>query len=132
MNIDQLCDLAKKRAGLTSDRELARRLAVSAGAVNFYRSKRTWPSEDTIIKLAELAEIDAAEAIIELNIWRSKGPEADIYRDILIRLKQTAAAFFLAFIVGIAGQGYVSDAQAKTALTRPVSADAVYIMENIV
>ena len=117
MTIDELCDLAKERAGFRSDRELAKALGLNPSSVNFYRSKKAWPSETVVISLAKFAELDPDACVIELNIWRSKGPEAEIYQSILSRLKQTAAAFFLAFIVGVTGQVYVSDVQAKTAPT---------------
>ena len=119
MNIDEMVDRAKEYSGCKSDRELARKLGISQTAINYYRTKRSWPSEDYIIRIAHLARIDPAEAVVMLNIWRAKGPELEVYQKILSRLRQTAAALLVALAVGVAGQGYVSEVQANTGFERP-------------
>lgn len=88
--IDQYCDLAKDRAALASDRQLSRRLGFSTNSVTQWRTKRTWPSDDTMRRLADLAGMDQEQALIDLNIWRSEGPTRAMYEHIATVLAAAA------------------------------------------
>src|SRR3990167_10061762 len=93
MTIDDYMDAARARHGLNSDRQLARQIGLSAPSVNSWRTKRAWPDDETMVRLADLAGIDLERALTDLNHWRA-GPKArPIYERILARL--TAALIVL-------------------------------------
>ena len=72
-------DAALRVQNIESDRQLAFRLEQSAGNVYMWRSKKTMPSDDTIVKLAQLGKKDVCKALIDLNIWRSEGNSKNTY-----------------------------------------------------
>lgn len=65
-------DKAIVRYGLTGYNNLARELGLNKASVSYLRSGKNLPSEETMIKLAELAGLPKEEALIDLNLWRSK------------------------------------------------------------
>jgi len=100
--VDDYVDAARAALKITSDRELSRRLSLSPASVNQWRTKRSWPADTTMIRLAELAGVDPAEALLELNQWRSDSATVrDVYDRIAHRLAATAASIIVAF--GVAG-----------------------------
>lgn len=134
MDIIEICDRAKEYSGCKTDAALARKLGISQTLIYFYRTKQQFPSATVMIRLAKIAKLDPDACVILRDIWKSKGEETEVYNSILSRLRQTRptiAAILIALFAGIAGQTYVSDAQAKTAPARPAEAGTVYIMENI-
>lgn len=76
--IDQYIDAACERARLT-DRQLGKYLGKSHATVSHWRTKRTWPADETMIALAEVAGMDPEQALIDLNIWRSTGEARRVY-----------------------------------------------------
>jgi hypothetical protein len=88
MTIDMYCDLAIERNCLKSDRELSKALGFSGSDVSNYRRKRVWPSDITMIILAELAGLPAEIALIKLKIWQnSEACVREVYQRILTRLQ---------------------------------------------
>ena len=76
VTVDWYLDRAKERAGLKSDRELNRILGCSSIVVSSWRRKMSWPSDDNMVQVAELAGVDPAQALIDLNTWRTKSGKA--------------------------------------------------------
>lgn len=82
---------AIKRYGLTGYNNLARELELNKATISFFRSGKALPSETTMIKLAELAGLPKEEALIDLNLWRSKDkPEL---QKIWLRLSKMIGCF---------------------------------------
>ena len=80
MNIQQLLDLARVGARVSSDRALAQRINLrSIGNISYWRSGKGLPSEDYVIKLCELAAIKPELGLIHLNIWRTEGGARTTY-----------------------------------------------------
>ena len=101
--LDNYLDRARQAAGLTSDRQLAIRLGKDAGTVWQFRHGRAWPSDETMLTLAAIAGVAQAEALLELNRWRTEGTAAAaVYRD-LARKIAGAGAVVLAFGLGLVG-----------------------------
>lgn len=100
MFIDEYLDRVKKKNNLTSDRQIAPMLGVGFTAPSQWRTKRAWPSDDTMEKLAIMAGLDAEKALIELNIWRSQGQAKSAYENVLKRLNNVAVSI-LAFVASI-------------------------------
>ena len=76
LTIDDYIDRAKSIQNMGSDNKLAKELGISSPSLNQYRSKRSWPSDATMIKLADLCDLDRGQALMFLNIWRSKDQTA--------------------------------------------------------
>lgn len=77
---------------LKSDRRLSLAVGKTETAASFWRTGRTWPSDETMIRLAVLAGVDPEEALIELNIWRAQSPETrDWYSRIAEKVRSSLA-----------------------------------------
>lgn len=94
--IDQYLDAARSAGELPSDRQLSMAVGVNPGAVNEYRTKRAWPDDATMLKIAELAKLPTDQALIDLNIWRSKNSDViALYRKIATAVAAACFAFLL-------------------------------------
>lgn len=82
-NIDHYLDAARARLDIRSDRQLAKTVGVSAPTLNGWRTKRAWPDDPAMCRLADLADVPRNVALIELNFWRAKGAARDVYKDLL-------------------------------------------------
>ncbi len=82
---------------LKSDRRLSLAVGKTETAASFWRTGRTWPSDETMIRLAVLAGVDPEEALIELNIWRAQSPETrDWYSRIAEKVRSSLAQVLIA------------------------------------
>lgn len=63
---------AADRFGLRGQNAVAREIGVSSAAMSQFAQGESLPSEETILKLAELAGMPKEKALIDLNIWRSR------------------------------------------------------------
>jgi hypothetical protein len=96
--IDEYLDAAIINLKLRSDRALSVELGLSPGSVNHFRTKKAWPSDATMIKIAKLADLDETEALLNLNIWRNFDSDAaPLYSRLMDKLK---AAAMLCLAVG--------------------------------
>lgn len=90
--IDDYLDAARGRAGLRSDREVGRELGLKGSIVSQWRTRRVWPADETMVRLAVLAGVDPQEALLELSYWRTDGTARSYYLELLRRLTARAAA----------------------------------------
>ncbi len=63
---------AINRYDLRGQNALAREIGIAGATLSQFSSGKALPSDDTMIKLAELAGMPKEEALIDLNLWRSK------------------------------------------------------------
>ena len=130
--INDYLDAAIEKHHLTSDRHLARELGVTHQALRNWRNFRAWPTDQTMVRIAYMAEADTDDALLHLNYWRSKDPIAkEMYRKILAAIYHVKgpninhwmpfAAFALAAFLGQAI--FVTPAKAYTP---PLSQKANY------
>ena len=88
-----LLDRAIKLHNLPSDYALAPVLGVSRATVSTYRTGRSFPSESTACRLADLAGLPHIEAIMGVNLDRANTPEGrTLWRSIGAELLAGAAA----------------------------------------
>lgn len=91
LTIDDYIDQAKDNQKLKSDRQLGEKIGVKGSYISHFRTKRTWPSDETMIKIADLAGLDQQEALLNLNIWRtSNSVAAHVYAEIMDKFKSAA------------------------------------------
>lgn len=101
--IDWYVDKARDHAGIRSDRGVGIALGGAPQLVSHWRTKRAWPSDETMLKLADLAGEDPESALLDLAIWRTYDtPAGKIYQKMANKLKTAAAAFVIA-ILGVSG-----------------------------
>lgn len=71
-NFNDYAAKAINRYGLAGNNALARELGVNKSSISQMVTGKIYPAESTMIKLAELAGMPQEEALIDLNLWRSK------------------------------------------------------------
>jgi transcriptional regulator with XRE-family HTH domain len=91
MDLTQIIETAKTRAGLESDRQLAKLLEVSHGAPHHWRKGTARPSIEHAHRLAELAGLDPAKVVAEVLIESAESPA----------LIKTLQRFLAAALVGV-------------------------------
>ena len=131
-SVDWYLDTIKEKHGLDSDREIGRRLGFVGTPVTLWRTKRSFPAPTTMVKLAELADVDPKEALGDLWSWSLPEPArkhavemADAWR----RVKNTAAAILVAIAlsIGFATPSFASEPRANKVTGLITS---LYIMAN--
>ena len=70
MTIDDYIDLAIANQKFTSERELGRALGFKGNPVNHWRTKRAWPADPTMIRLAHLAAFQCDLEIAQSRVIR--------------------------------------------------------------
>ena len=85
-NLNDYIEDAKTKQGIKSDRKLCEAIKVSPTAVTFYKNKGVLPTDDVMMRIAELGVNDIETALIDLNIWRSPAPAQKIYRAMFEKL----------------------------------------------
>jgi len=125
--IDRYIDDALKASGLPSDRQLALHLKVNPTAVSWWRTKRAWPRDEMMGKLAELGGHNPDIALLELNAWRTKGDTSLCYRKMAEKLASIAAMWLI--LVGISGP---AKAGTLAELGNIAAATTVYYGKSIV
>ncbi len=96
--IDDYLDAAIARnPDLRSDRRLALALGLNQAASHYWRRRKAWPADDTMLRLADLAGVDPGEALVELNIWRSQSAETrDQYSRLAEKIRSSLAQVLIA------------------------------------
>jgi len=88
-------DLVIEKHDLKSDRQLAKLLEVSHHTIHCFRHSRNLPADNTMIRIANLAEIDPRVALAELGFlrsaWKNDPETAAVYKSILTALPRIAA-----------------------------------------
>ena len=98
MNISKLIDNAADRQKL-SQAKLAKSIGISAASLSNLRTGKGELSDETYIKLAELAGVDPAEVIIEKHM-RKAGPEGrKVWANLAKALPKSAALLTVIFII---------------------------------
>lgn len=83
---------ARKKQNIYSNNKLAARIGIAGSSLSVMMNKKTLPAEETIIKLAELAEIPPEEALLDLACWKANTPKTKELWDKLRKLVLTLSA----------------------------------------
>lgn len=128
MNFTDYAEKAIHRYGLTGYNNLARELGLNKASVSFFRSGRALPSEETMIKLAELAGMPKEEALIDLNLWRSKNnPEL---QKVWLRLSKLLGCLLILSVIDINDVKACSEMQINSCNLNKIQ-PVVYIMRQM-
>ncbi len=71
-NFTDYAEKAISRFGLSGYNNLAREIGVTKCVMSQFRHNKATPSDETFLKIVELAGMPKEEALIDLNLWRSK------------------------------------------------------------
>lgn len=119
--VDWYIDRALIRSGAPSDRTLGVELGLSPNSLTNYRTRRAWPSDQAMIRLAELAGIDPDVALMDLNAWRAKAEDVrDRYTNLARMLEKAGVAVAVA-IVAIVGIAFPAETKAEQNDVSPVA-----------
>lgn len=72
MNFADYTEKVINRYGLRGQNAVARELNITTASMSNFMSGKITPSDETMLKLAELAGMPKEAALIDLNLWRSK------------------------------------------------------------
>ena len=71
LSIDDYVQEAKAKQNIPSNNQLSLRLGLSKGLVNAWLSRKAFPSDGAMVKLAEIGGKNVDKALLHLNWWRS-------------------------------------------------------------
>lgn len=98
-SVSDYIDAAKASLNYTADWKLTIDLGVSPTMVHQWKVGKCWPSEQAMIRLAELAGLDPTRALLDLNLWRARDPKVSkIYSSLIQRLGAACVAFALVIV----------------------------------
>lgn len=70
---DDYLSEARRKQNVSSNNQLAKILGISSNYISQLSRGRSLPSDETMIRIAELAKMNIEAALIDLAIWRSSG-----------------------------------------------------------
>lgn len=97
-NLDDYISAAMKKNNFKSKRELCRTLGLSPNIITTYKNG-SWPNDETMLKIADLADVNPAKAILDLNKWRAPDVAKSIYVQIENAISKGAQILGLALIL---------------------------------
>lgn len=105
-SIADLLDRARRVSGLASDNALAQRLGTNRQVVSQWRHGDSYPSEDNIATLAQMAREDAGEWLVRVRAQRTEGEARRAWEDVVRRLGVAATVALCAIALP-----YLADSQ---------------------
>jgi transcriptional regulator with XRE-family HTH domain len=114
-----LLDKARARRGIPTDMALAERLGRSRAVVSEWRAGKSYPDEDLIVALAELAGDDAGEWLLAIKAIRTDGKAGKVWAALAKRLAATAAMLLCAvgFSGAMPGKAHAASVSADSSLS---------------
>lgn len=130
--INDYLDAAKKNLSLRSDRELAKKIGIKNSSLSYWRNAKTWPTEENILVIAELAKMDERQALIDLLEWKyyHNNRVRTVLEDLKKKLRSaTVTALGLLLVLSATFSALPHNAKAAEIC---MSDYRLYIMENAV
>ena len=116
-------ETAIARSGSYNQSAFARKLGVGTGTLSDWKKGRNHPSDKTMLKIADLCQLDRVEALALLNLWRCDEEAKSTYARLLeeiIRGNSRALSTLCAFLI----LGFTQLYQTPTARAEPLNAHA--------
>jgi len=86
IDLGDFLDLCKERTNTVTDSNFARKIDVTRSSIALYRKGASFPSDDTMVRMAKRAKLDVEECLLLLNAWRTEGEARKVYKASLKRL----------------------------------------------
>jgi len=99
-NITDYIDTAIARSGSKSKRKFCELLGVSSSWI-VATSRGTLPTDETMLRLAEIAGVPPHVALLDLNIWRSKGKAQAVYKRLSQAVEKGAITASILFFTAL-------------------------------
>lgn len=100
LTFTQYVEKAKKKQNYKTKQEVANKLGMKTGSLIDFEKGRAFPSQDTIISLANLAGISPEQALIDFNLWKTKDkPNA---HKVWLRLSKMIGCLILSTLISLA------------------------------
>jgi transcriptional regulator with XRE-family HTH domain len=100
-NYEFYIERAKANQGFKYDNQLEEALGFKSSMIAIIKKGKKHLSEEKMIELAKLANIDPWVALIDLNILKSSGEVRSQYEDIMSKLGTTIQTLLFAVILGL-------------------------------
>lgn len=128
-SIDDYLDAAKASLNLPSDRQLGFALRLKGNIVTQYRTRRVWPNDEVMVRIAEAAKLDPQTALLELGYWRTTARNETHAAALYKRLISSAGhALVVLFFVLV----FLSPAPAEAATIAGVAKSGDFILWKII
>jgi transcriptional regulator with XRE-family HTH domain len=87
MNINRLLDLAKSLNGKQSDYRTAKIIGASPSAIYEWRAGRRKPTQEQVIRLAELAHLDPLQTLAMIEAERAPNDKmSHFWHDVAVKI----------------------------------------------
>lgn len=100
--LEDYIEAAREKLGVKSYRQLAMALNLDPAGVSAWRTRRAWPTDEHMIKLAEAAGMDPVQAVLELAYWRAASRDetraAGVYKKLWEHVTHAAAALLIGIL----------------------------------
>ena len=98
MEFKDYTDKAVNRFGLRGQNAVAREIGITTASMSNLMSGKILPSDETMLKLADLAGCPKEQALIDLNLWRAKkNPEVEKIWKNLSKMIDSSMLFLFIF-----------------------------------
>lgn len=72
LTFTQYVEKAKENSQIDSNNKVASKLGISSASIAIFCNERGYPSQETVLKLANLAGVSPEKALIDFNLWKTK------------------------------------------------------------
>lgn len=63
---------AKENKGLKNNYDIAKLMGINSTSITEFSKERSYPSQETVLRLATLAGVSPEQALIDFNLWKTK------------------------------------------------------------
>lgn len=126
--LDEYIKKAMEKQGVKSKRQFCEILGVSSSATTAYNNG-SYPNDETMMKIADMAGVNPLTALLDLNIMRSKGAARQQYQRLRENVSKGAQTLGVASILALSTT--TANAQIVSAPDHSVAYDNRYIITSI-
>jgi len=127
-SIDDYLDRVRTRHSLKSDRKIGELVGIAPNTINHYRTRRAWPSEEAMSRIAAAAGMDPETALLELGYWRTTARHEHLAARHFLNLIERTAPVILLTAALFAFTGNDAKASNQNENIAPTKVSNLYIM----
>ena len=86
IELGDFLDLCKERTNTVTDSNLARKIDVTRSSIALYRKGASFPSDNTMFRIAVRSKLNPNECLLLLNVWRTENEARQTYKMLLKQL----------------------------------------------